>query len=269
MKPITKTLACAIFVLSFLCPALTKAQGSGQIQCARPDDSIYLYGSVTTMEVRANLKCGEEVQVLNRYDNFLYVRTEKGVVGYVPLESVARGSAKRGAKPANSASTKKGVANGPQMLTLFDGTPVRLKLSREVSSANAHVGDEVPFEVTEDVVVGGFTVIRKGTKATGTVAEVAPKGRFGKSGKLSVNLTSVRLLDNEAAGLRLYQENQNERHGVSKVLPIKGGKDVTLAEGTEMFGYVTGGMHLVAAKFPVAKGSTSSTSASASEGSRP
>jgi hypothetical protein len=269
MKTTAKTLAYPLFVIFFLCPVMTKAQGSGQIQCTRPDDSIYLYGSVTTMEVRANLKCGEEVQILNRYDNFLYVRTEKGVVGYVPLDSVARGSAKRSSKPASTASTKKGATPAPQMLTLFDGTPVRLKLSREVSSANAHVNDEVPFEVTEDVVVGGFTVIRKGTKATGTVAEVAPKGRFGKSGKLTVNLTSVRLVDNETAGLRLYQESQNERRGVSKVLPIKGGKDVTLAEGTEMFGYVTGGMHLVASKFPVAKGSANSTSASASDRSRP
>jgi hypothetical protein len=260
MKSITKALTSTLFVLSFL-PVMTKAQGSGQIQCAKTDDLIYLYSSVSTMEVRASLKCGEVVQILNRYDNFLYVRTDKGAVGYVPLESVSRSSAKRGAKPASTISAKKAAAP-PQMLNLFDGTPVRLKLAREISSANAHVGDEVPFEVTEDVVVTGYTVIRKGTKATGAVAEVQPKGRFGKSGKLTVNVTSVRLVDNETAGLRLYQENKNERRGVSKVLPVRGGKDVTLTEGTEMFGYVTGGMKLVASKFPVAKGS-SSTSASA------
>ena len=266
MKPTTKTLAYGLLVLSFLCPAITKAQGSGQIQCARNDDSVYLYSSVSNMEVRANLKCGEEVQILNRYDNFLYVRTEKGVVGYVPLESVARASTKRGGKAASTTIAKK-APSAPQMLNLFDGTPVRLKLAAEVSSASAHVGDEVPFEVTEDVVVSGFTVIRKGTKATGTVAEVTPKGRFGKSGKLTLNVTSVRLVDNESAGLRLYQESKNERHGVSKVLPVRGGKDVTLAEGTEMFGYVTGGMKLVASKFPVAR--RSATSASASDASRP
>jgi hypothetical protein len=122
-------------------------------------------------------------------------------------------SAKRSGKAASTTTAKK-APSAPQMLNLFDGTPVRLRLAREVSSASAHTGDEVPFEVTEDVVVTGFTVIRKGTKATGTVAEVEPKGRFGKSGKLTLNVTSVRLLDNESAGLRLYQENKNERHGV-------------------------------------------------------
>jgi hypothetical protein len=265
---LNKTIAYGLFAVSFLFPAVTKAQGSGQIVCAKADDSVYLYSSVSTMEVRATLKCGEEVQVLNRYDNFLYVRTEKGVVGYVPLEAISRTSGKRGTKSPSTTTAKKAGSSAPQMLNLFDGTPVRLKLSHEVSSANAHVGDEVPFEVTEDVVVNGYTVIRKGTKTTGSVAEVAPKGRFGKSGKLTVNLTSVRLVDKETAELRLYQENKNERHGVSKVLPVRGGKDVTLAEGTEMFAYVTGGMKLVASKFPVAKGS-SATSASAAGGSRP
>lgn len=268
MKPSSNTLIYGLLVFAFLSPSVTKAQGSGQILCAKTDDSIFLYSSVTTMEVRANLKCGEEIQILNRYDNFLYVRTEKGVVGYVPLESVSRVSAKRGGKAPSTTTAKKAAPAPPQMLNLFDGTPVRLKLAQEISSAKAKVGDEVPFEVTEDVVVSGFTVIRKGTKAVGNVAEVQPKGRFGKSGKLTVNLTSVHLVDHETAGLRLYQENKNERHGVSKVLPVKGGKDVTLAEGTEMFAYVTGGMKLVASKFPVAKGS-SSTSASASDGSRP
>jgi hypothetical protein len=154
MKSITKTLASVLFVL--LCPAMTKAQGWGQIQCTRADDTINLYSSMTSMEVRANLKCGEELQILNRYDNFLYVRTDKGVVGYVPLESVALSKTKHGAKPASAATAKKAAPKAPQMLTLFDGTPVRLKLSREVSSANAHTGDEVPFEVTEDVVVSGL-----------------------------------------------------------------------------------------------------------------
>ena len=268
MKPNCRTVGSALFALTFLFPMMTRAQGSGQIQCARTDDSVYLYSSVTNMEVRANLKCGEEVQILNRYDNFLYVRTEKGVVGYVPLDSVSRNNAKRSAKAGSTTGAKKAAANAPQMLQLFDGTPVRLKLSQEVSSASAHQGDEVPFEVTEDVVVNGYTVIRKGAKAAGTVAEVESKGRFGKSGKLTINVTSVPLVDKETAGLRLYQENKNERHGVSKVLPVRGGKDVVLAQGTEMFGYITGGMKLVASKFPVAKGS-SATSASVSDGPRP
>ena len=39
-----------------------------------------------------------------------------------------------------------------QVLTLQDGTPVRLRLNRTVSSASAHVGETVDFEVTEAVI---------------------------------------------------------------------------------------------------------------------
>lgn len=261
MKPTITVFACALF---FLLPGAAKAQGLGQVQCTRADDYAYLYSSLTTMEVGAKLKCADEVQVLSRYDNFLFVRTDKGDTGYVPLDSISMlKAAKRGAK-ATPTAAKKPTPSAPRMLKLFDGTPVRLKLGRDVSSADAHVGDEVPFEVTEDLVVTGFTVIRKGAKASGTVAEVAPKGRFGKNGKLTLNLTAVPLVDGEAAGLRMVQESKTERHGVSKVFPVKGGKDITLAEGIEMFAYISGGMQLVASKFPRAKESATSAAAAGS-----
>ena len=258
MRPATKIAACALF---FALSGAVKAQNVGQVQCGKTDNYIYLYKSMETMEVHGKLKCAEEVQILNRYDNFLFVRTEKGDTGYVPIESVGILKGKRALTPA--AATKKGTP-APRILNLFDGTPVRLKVGHTVSSADAKVGDEVPFEVTEDVVVEGFKVIRKGTKATGTVAEVAQKGRFGRSGKLTLNLTEVKLVDSETAGLRMYQETKNEKRGVSKVLPMKSGKEVTVAEGTEVFGYITGGMKLVASKFPRAK--EAATSASAGDG---
>jgi len=56
-------------------------------------------------------------------------------------------------------------------LTLEDGTPLKLRLSRTVSSADAHVGDTVDFEVLEEVKVGGLLVIPKAGVAWGTVTE--------------------------------------------------------------------------------------------------
>lgn len=278
MKLTTKILACATLLLL---AATTKAQNWGQVQCAKPGDYVYLYSSTETMEVHGKLLCGQEVQILNRYDDFLFVRTGNGITGYVPLDSIARLKGKPSAKAASAApatasvTAKKGTVAAPAAakkapaappsLTLADGTAVSLKLGRAVSSADAHAGDEVPFEVAEDVVVSGYTVVRKGTKATGTVAEASPKGRFGHNGKLTLKLTSVRLVDNQAVELRMDQESKGERHGVSKVLPVMKGKDVTLAQGTEMFAYVNGVMHLAAVKFPKAK----ETATSASAGARP
>ena len=53
--------------------------------------------------------------------------------------------------PANFTSAKGFV--------LEDATPIRLRFNRTVSSADAHVGDTVDFEVLQDLSVNGTLVI--------------------------------------------------------------------------------------------------------------
>jgi len=45
---------------------------------------------------------------------------------------------------------------------LEDGTPVKLRMSQTVSSADAHVNDRVEFEVLEDIKVTDVIVVPKG-----------------------------------------------------------------------------------------------------------
>src|SRR5579862_2687343 len=45
---------------------------------------------------------------------------------------------------------------------LEDGTPVKLRTASTISSADAHTGDTVNFEVLEDVMVKDTLVIPKG-----------------------------------------------------------------------------------------------------------
>jgi hypothetical protein len=59
------------------------------------------------------------------------------------------------------------LAATAQVRTLQDGTPVRLRLSRNVSSATAHVNETVDFEVTEPVIDQNYVVIPKGAVALG------------------------------------------------------------------------------------------------------
>ena len=58
---------------------------------------------------------------------------------------------------------------------LEDGTPVKLRISQTVSSADAHVDDRVEFEVLEEVRVADVVVIPKGGIAWGTVTEAQAK----------------------------------------------------------------------------------------------
>src|SRR5438477_10341383 len=52
------------------------------------------------------------------------------------------------------------VAAGARFV-LEEGTPIKLVLSETISSADATVGQTVPFEVVEDVSVDGVVVFRR------------------------------------------------------------------------------------------------------------
>src|SRR6266849_2427725 len=81
----------AKYIAAFLClalPGIARAQSVGQVECPRAGDYVYLYSSMTTLDVRTTLQCGERVQITGRYDRYLGVRTAKGETGYVPVESL-------------------------------------------------------------------------------------------------------------------------------------------------------------------------------------
>jgi len=148
---------------------------------------------------------------------------------------------------------------------LEDGTPVKLRLSRNLSSADAHVGDTVDFEVVEEVRVGDLLVIPKGGIAWGTVTEAEPKRRMARGGKLGVNIDSVRLADSEKVALRAVKEGKGGGHTGAMTGAIVAtaivffpaapfflfmhGKDITIPKGTEITAYVEGNAPLDLAKF--------------------
>lgn len=153
--------------------------------------------------------------------------------------------------------------------TLMDGTAVKLRLSETISSADATTGQQIPFEVTEDVQVQGVTVIPKGSAALGTVTEAEPKKRMGRGGKLNVNIDSVRLADGEKAQLRAVKDTKGGGHvgamtgamvataivffPAAPLFLFMKGKDITIPKGTEITAFVQGDMRLEMAKFtPVA-----------------
>src|SRR5258708_5785987 len=74
--------------LSLLTPMVCNAQKLGQVACTKQDGSTDLYSSVATMEIRATLKCGQQVQILERYDNFIHVRTDKGDDGFAAFTAI-------------------------------------------------------------------------------------------------------------------------------------------------------------------------------------
>ncbi len=141
------------------------------------------------------------------------------------------------------------LAATAQVRTLQDGTPVRLRLSRNISSATAHVQETVDFEVTEPVIDQNYVVIPKGAVALGRVTKVETKRRFGRAGALELSIDSVHLTDGRTVPLRATREKgEGDMSGarvaatiaVAPVLVWVKGKDVTFEKGTETTAYVSG-----------------------------
>src|SRR5713226_3708364 len=62
---------------------------------------------------------------------------------------------------------------------LEDGTPIKLRLTRNLSSGSDNKGDTVDFEVLEDFSVNGVVVVPRGGVAWATITEAQPKRRMG------------------------------------------------------------------------------------------
>jgi len=278
MKKSVKMLAAFALLLM---PAVSNAQKLGQIACSKQDGYVDLYSSIATLEIRATLKCGQQVQVLDRSDNFVHVMTDKGEDGFVAANSLlfvktasaAKSTATRG-KQKQSASAAQSDASAhapapPREIILVRQTPVHLRLGRELSSATAHVGDEVNFEVSQDVIVGGITVIAKGAPGFGAVTEAEPKKRMGKAGKLNVAVNSVVLANNEKIILRSFGIEQSAEQKSGRTIPLLRGKDVTLAKDAEIIAYVDSDLHLKLASFAAAHSHSATQALSQSESAKP
>ena len=148
---------------------------------------------------------------------------------------------------------------------LEDETPVRLRLNRTISSADAHTGDTVDFETVDDITVNGTLVIPKGGLAFATVTEAQAKRRMARGGKLDMNIDYVKLFSGDKAALRAVKDAKGGGHTGAMVGGVVAtaivffpaapfflfmhGKDISISKGTEITAYVNGDMKLDIAKF--------------------
>ena len=133
------------------------------------------------------------------------------------------------------------------------------------------MGQEVPFEVLEDVKVDGVTVLPKGSNAIATVTEAVHKKSMGRAGKLNMSITYARLSDNQKVALRATKEGKGGGHvgamttamvatslvffPAAPLLLFIHGKDITIPQGTPITAFVDGDMHLDMSQFTKPAGS--------------
>ena len=148
---------------------------------------------------------------------------------------------------------------------LSEDTPVRMKITRTMSSKDAKVGEKVDFEILEDVKVKDVVVIQHGAMAIATVTRAQPKRSMGRSGKLDINIDYVQLVDGEKVPLRAVKGGAGGSHTKAVTGAVVAtaivffpaapfflfiqGKNITIPQGTEVTAYVAGDTPLDPAKF--------------------
>jgi hydrogenase maturation factor len=153
----------------------------------------------------------------------------------------------------------------PLAFGLSEDTPVRLRLTRTMSSKDATLNEKVDFEVLEDVKIGDVIVIQHGGMAIATVTEAKHKGRMGRAGKLNMNIDYVQLVSGDKVPLRAVKGGKGGSHTGAMTGAIVAtsivffpaapfflfmhGKDITIPKGTEITAYVAGDTPLDPSKF--------------------
>lgn len=165
--------------------------------------------------------------------------------------------------PAAPTVEKPSSPSAPNILQ--DGTVVKLRLTENLTSATAKAGQQVSFEVLDEVDVEGVPVIAKGAQALATITGAESKKSMGRAGKLDVNIDSVRLVDGEKVALSATQNAKGGGHTGAMTGAMVGtailfwpaaplflfmhGKDITIPKGTEVTAFVAGDMKLDMTKF--------------------
>ena len=141
-------------------------------------------------------------------------------------------------------------------VVLLNGTPIRLKLGRDLSSGTEKTNALVDFEVVEEVKIGEVVAIPRGTLALGHITLAQPRRRMGRTGKLEVAVDTVQLASAQKIQISATQKARDGSRvvAVSAVTTAAGilffpaapffllikGKDMFISKGTLVTAYVSG-----------------------------
>ncbi len=145
--------------------------------------------------------------------------------------------------PVNAAA----AAFDEKKVTVVSGTAVVLETVKDITTKDVKVGDKVTLSVSNDVIVEGEVVIKKGTIALGEVVVSQKNGAVGAPGKLGISIRSVPAVD----GTNIVLSGSKNVEGKSKqtesivltllcciLFLIMKGDDASISKGTSIDTYV-------------------------------
>ncbi len=108
------------------------------------------------------------------------------------------------------------------------GTKIKLKLQKDIGSRTAKKGDLVPMTIEDDVFINDSVVVMtKGGIVTPTVKSVRRSGRFGRTGYINLDLTSIESMDSTQVPVKISAAGEKYDK-----------KQIGIAAGASALGYV-------------------------------
>lgn len=137
----------------------------------------------------------------------------------------------------------------PTQASLPANTEILVRMNEELTTrgGKVDVGTTFRMSVVDDVRIGNFVVIPRGTPAIGEVTWKTGKGAFGKSGKMEIDIRYIDL-NGRRIPLSGHYRQEGEGNTVATVAAVVAvgvfgafvtGKSATIPQGRELKAYTT------------------------------
>lgn len=132
-------------------------------------------------------------------------------------------------------------------IILYEGTPIKATLKKDLKGGKVQVGERVEFTLEQPIVVDDKVIVNSGAKILGSITEARSSGVIGRKGKLALDIEYLYLDNGQIVKLTgQYAKNLKSRGAVSVatavVLTPLGllipGKGAKFKEGTIFDAYI-------------------------------
>jgi len=119
-------------------------------------------------------------------------------------------------------------------ILLKEETTLKIVLNKSISSSNSAIGQPIEAEVAEDIIIDDRIIIAKGSPVKGSISAVETAKRIGKGGSISLQISSVRAVDEQKVSLRSgLGRNGSDKTGKTVALTVIFGLPGLLVKGRE------------------------------------
>ena len=102
-----------------------------------------------------------------------------------------------------------------QEVVLPKDTLIKISIAQPLDSKTIHEGDRILFRAEDSIYVGDVLVIPRGALGNGVVTKVSRARNFGSNGRVEIDYTDIRMIDNSEALLILGKLAQKETENMA------------------------------------------------------